>query len=475
MAVDIEGFFLPRDVIPLDNSVNAFMSMGLVKLRGKEYAPLRATYIGGEEYTVLGITYRRRMGEPRFDGAGNPLYLMRRELAVANNSCTIRRGRDTSFPFKWKYANGEPFSSGTRDIGNETYNHFLYGTSRAIIGTTPLSNDDAGEAMEYLDYFEMKPYYASSSVLVRDSDDNIIANHFIGISPQWWSLTTDPNQAQLDYDFAYCPDLEWAEALVPGEIAECQEKVALFQAFAVDEFGQPLYEYVRDELGNLVLDNNNNPIPAIDSGGRPIRVKIFNAFRYYEITPPDAYRTAIDGQPSVEMYVGTEEVINLISGDSIDPEVDLDIPITPLQRVMNYVRPEDVVSPDYELVYAALRDNKASAEIVNPLAVVSDLQTDRNGHLTKRLRALWYKKDNEDRRYPMLFEVDTLPYGYCIEVGNIQHYYGTEHDQCAPHNLREEYAIERVDRSRGKKGKTLQLTQTKCFKHRLQVPVLVRQ
>ena len=64
--------------------------------------------------------------------------------------------------------------------------------------------------------------------------------------------------------------------------------------------------------------------------------------------------------------------------------------------------------------------------------------------------------------------------GYCIEAGNVQHYYGSEHDQCAPYYLREEYTIERVKRRRGHKGHTLQLTSTKCFNHRLEVPVLVK-
>ena len=152
----------------------------------------------------------------------------------------------------------------------------------------------------------------------------------------------------------------------------------------------------------------------------------------------------------------------------------MELSICPLQRTTGYVRPEDIVTPDYELVYASLRSHRASAETVNPLAVINDLQTDRNGHLTKRLRALFYKTDSENRKYPMLFEVDSLPYGYCIEVGHIKHYYGTEHDQCAPYHLREQYTVVRADRGKGKKGKTLKLAQATCFKHRLQIPVLVK-
>ena len=148
--------------------------------------------------------------------------------------------------------------------------------------------------------------------------------------------------------------------------------------------------------------------------------------------------------------------------------------ITTLQRAKSYLRPEDIVLPDYELVYVTLGEKRASATVVNPLAVINDLQTDQKGHLTKRLRALFYKRDNEDRRYPMLFEVDMLQYGYCIEVGNIHHYYGTEKDQCAPHHVREQYTVKRSDCRQGQKGKTLQLAAPKCFKHRLQIPAMVK-
>jgi hypothetical protein len=138
--------------------------------------------------------------------------------------------------------------------------------------------------------------------------------------------------------------------------------------------------------------------------------------------------------------------------------------------------------PDYELVYVRLKENSASAtgekyttpEIVNPLAVISDLQTDQKGHLAHRLRALFYKEDNESRRYPMLFEVDVLPYGYCIETVNIRKYYATEKDECSPYNVREIYEVLRQERWQGQTGQTLQLSGARCYKHRLQVPLFLR-
>jgi len=457
------------------------MSMGLVKVIGKQYTPLPATYIGGEmrmRFSEPGVPTELDMmmaGEQCLDGNGVPLYLLRRELKTADNSCTLRRGKDTGYPYKWQYIDGSAFSSGVNDLNpNETYNHFLYGTTRAFIGVSaPLADDDADfEFVKGADDFEMKPYYyRSSAELSVDPEMGISPGSAFkqGISPQWWQLTTNVQEAQLNYDFAYCFDLEWAESLVPGEKVRCVQRQVIYNVPAVDEYNQPVYEIIYDGFGNPVLDGFGEPVLAADGLGNPIRAMEQQIFQYYEIIPPQEYKTAIDGQPKVELYTGIDDSITLFGAG-----VEQDVPITLLRREDVYVRPEDITTPDCELVYASLRDNKASADVVNPLAVISDLQTDRNGHLTKRLRALFYKTDKMKRKYPMLFEVDALPYGYCIEVGNIQHYYGTKHDQCSPYYLREEYSVVRVDRSKGQQGKTLQLAGTKCFKHRLQVPVMVK-
>jgi len=96
--------------------VNAFMSMGLVKVMGKNYTPLRATHRGGDagyrlmpDGNIMPATMQH--GEFKLDPNGNPLYLMRREVKAADNRCTLRRGKDTSYPFKWQYVNKEVFSS----------------------------------------------------------------------------------------------------------------------------------------------------------------------------------------------------------------------------------------------------------------------------------------------------------------------------------------------------------------------------
>jgi hypothetical protein len=583
MAVDREGFFLPEELAVLENGVNAFMSMGLVKILGKKYTPLPATYRGGEEPDEEPDTapvFFRKAGELRYlteeveeeqeDGTvkitviNKPLYLMRRELKTADNNIVFRRGKDTSYPFKWQYVNGESFSSKAKSVSEQSEDFFdsIYGHSNAFIekynvtdvpseeepdepdeesGTSPdeepdeesdeedeedeeddesdfsdvddtssdiMENDDAGETFDPKDYFEMKPFYFYSSV----EDDKKKTEEFIGISPQLWLLTTNPEKAQLNYDFAYCSDLEWAETLVPGEKVLYTEKSITYSVTAIDDRGNPVYKVLRDEEGNIVydygepaldeegniiyeqgdpvLDEEGNPVldeegnivykqhivykqgqPILekDEHGRPIQETVQKTFRYCEIIPPVTYRSAIDGQPAVELYVGTEQSVMLYE----DAETELHLPITVLQKTEHFIRQEDIALSDAELVYLTLREEKDAVELVNPLAVVNDLQTDRTGKLTKRLRALFYKKDNEGRRFPMLFEVDTLPYGYCIEVGNIKHYTATEHDLCAPYNLREEYTIVRADRGQGRKGKTLKLGSTKCFKHRLQVPVLV--
>ena len=478
MAIAPDGFFLPKDAIPYDNGFNAYMSMGLVKLMGKEYSPLPATYYGGERVlfwengTPLGMGVAQQ-GMQRVDERGKPLFLMRRRLKTTDSNCTVRRGRDTSYPFKWEYVDGTEFSSGVNDYLGGTFLHafsnieqdhvtypvMLYQVDPHLLSLGYFAHDDADTVdLRNEDYFEMKPYYAFSSVETEFSREEV------GVSPQWWKRTMDPSEAQLNYDFGYCPDLEWAESLIPGEKVKCVEKLVVFDIVATDNYGNPVYAYLRDDLGEVVLDDWGNPVPVL--------VKKLSVFRYYELIPPELYRTATEGQPDVELYTGTEETLRLT--DSLSGSVDVAVAITSLEREEDYVPPEDVILPDYSLVYVALRENSAHPELINPLAVVNDLQKNRNGQFVQRLRALWYKKDKEDRKYPMLFEVDALRYGHCIEAGNIQHFFSTELDQCAPHYLLELYTVNRADRVKGQKGKTLQLAPTKCFKHRLQVPVLPR-
>jgi len=497
LAVTGDGFFLQKDIEASENGYRAFMSMGLVKVSGKEYTPLQATYTGNEFYVISGMPYRRRVGDLRYDATDRPLYLMRRELKTADNNCVLRRGEDTSYPFKWQYANGDDFSSGTNDdiwfSVNEaiadygTYNRFLYAANETIRNSHgELANDDVKSEKDIrdYDYLEMKPYYFRSSVAlggqgeekeegdgepewnedgyweIEEEESEMDARECRGISPQWWKLTTDPLQAQLNYDLAYCSDLEWAETLVPGEKVRCVRKRKQMKVQAIDEYGNPRYEPIYDQYGVLVGYSDE----------RAYETKIFE---YYELAPPPRYKEAISGQPAVTLYVGTPERVLMTEDISSGKEdSDADTLLTSLKKTSGYVRPEDIVSPDYELVYATLGAKKSSADRVNPLAVVNDLQTDRLGTPTNRLRALFYKRDSAGRLYPTLFEVEMLPYGYCIEVGNIQNYYATDKDKCSPHYLAEEYEIVRRNRNRGQIGKTLQLASTKCFKHRLQSPVL---
>jgi len=548
MAVTPDGLFLNVEIAPVANNVISFMSMGLIRIIGKTYLPLPATYVGNEEipqnqaqkYQNEDIEYRRtgeqrKIWVNREDGAMSnippeianiddwdekPLYLLQRELVMEDNRCTRRRGANTSYPFKWRYVKpvaplyppeapeasrppitpqtkNEPFSSGTNDFGNDRYVEFIYLNSRQNIGGTlnygELTDDDMiepsynpgntdkREDVEQRDYFEMKPYYGWSTVQIGER--NVLEGSqetFIGISPQPWALTTNPDEAQMNYDFAWCPDLEFAEALVPGERMKCFERFTSFLVPKIDERGQPMYKYLLDSEGNVVLDNNGDPVYERDKNGNLIRDTQQRVFRYYEILPPDSYKTYIEGQPDVEMQIGLEErQFYAIDGDGfVDNIVDAEgvlgvIGMTTLQRARTYIQPEDIVTPEFEMVYVDL-EKKSSAKIVNPLAVIQDIQTDRNGNLTKRLRAVWYKTDEESRKFPMLFEVDILSYGFCIEAGIVKQFVATGDDTCAPHQLREEYDVVRMERGRGRNGMTLQLATQKCFKHRLQIPTLVK-
>ena len=125
--------------------------------------------------------------------------------------------------------------------------------------------------------------------------------------------------------------------------------------------------------------------------------------------------------------------------------------------------------PEYELVYGLLI-NRGAAEIINPMAVIQDMHSDLNGDPAKRLRGLWYARDNEGRRYPMTFSVDRMPYASAIEASVVQHFAQIDGDACAPYLLQEQYQLIRDNSC---PCRTLQLLPQKCFKHRLQVPVMI--
>ncbi|MCL2005445.1 MAG: hypothetical protein FWG73_04695 [Planctomycetaceae bacterium] len=280
--------------------------------------------------------------DPEFDEWGQPLYLMRCELQTADNRCTTQRGKDTSYPFKWQYADGTEFSSGTKDYehyvdetmiaGRATYTAFLYAVNPvAREQYDSLQDDDAGEEVRYADYLEMKPYYLGSSVEGSEEEGENTSARF-GISPQWWKRTTDWEKAQLNYDFAYCPHLDWAETLIPGDKVQCAEWLVTLNLPTVDGYGNFMYEYVRDESGNILYGAYGRPVV-------PEQEFVFKTFRYYEMIPPESYEAAIDGQPAVELYIGSETV-GLSDGNAADVDVETTLlgktAHTPDRRILSF-------------------------------------------------------------------------------------------------------------------------------------------
>lgn len=551
MAVTPDGFFFSRDLAAEVDSYNAFMSMGLGKIAGKEYKPLPATYKGGEPitwqewvrehpdlvwppdeiirpdewaedyptvpYPVPAPTRRavygdaclpvRQVGEQMYsvgsDGELLPLYLKRRDLSVLVSMCTERRGKDTSYPFRWKYIDGSYFTSGTNEIGENTYPEFLY-----FSGNVASNDDIASNELVLTDYYEMKPYYGwrcDEEPEIKEGEEGEgesteegecsgtpagqlpgalypppvrgrplrasvplqeLTGPFVGISPRHWQLTTDESEAQLDYDFLYCPNLAPDEVLIPGLKLQAVARTVKFLLPNINVYGESVLEYEKDSSGEFKLDDDGNLIPVRDANGNLKRATMERLFTYYEIIPPDSYLTTIEGQSDVTVYVGLEEKITLL--DSAGGETVGEITTSRLRRLTSYVKPEEVVQPEYELVYATLPE-RGSASVTNPLAVIQDLTTDRFGNTTLRLKGLWYARDKEDRRYPMLFGIVSVPYGYCVEAGIVQHFAQIDGDSCAPYYLQEEYQLLRDNSC---PCKTLQLLPQKCLKHRLQIPVL---
>jgi len=482
-------FFLPNSI---DGELGflLFMAMGRVKIPGRTHQPLRATFKGGEPYQVRVWNSDteeweweeryRKMGEFRMQWDEEeeifvPLYLMRREIMLDEACVAMRRGNDTGYPFKFKYADGTIFSSGL-PTGPDSYSNLHYQSELPFWGSddNPLGDDDAPSgALKMWHFYQMQPYYFGGSVEVSD-DDTITSSFARGISPQQWKLTTDPNMAEMDYEFATGVGLAAGEVTRPGAKLTGRRKEVTFQAPHVDEYGQ-----------------------FTGAGTMPL------TFSYYEVSGESKIKTPIEGQPKVELYRARVTELVLSNEGMGDPPrteeeaTEFTLKYLDMERFEHYVKPELIAPPDYELVEVTLKKVKTSAdvtpsgktfhsqadELVNPLAVVNDMQTDQQGHLTKRLRALFYSKQTRDEettnedgctfaRVPQAFRVCQLPFGYALEVASLEHYYGTDEDECAPYHIREEYNVVREEGRNTSGIIELQLSSNECFKHRLQTKVL---
>ena len=190
-------------------------------------------------------------------------------------------------------------------------------------------------------------------------------------TPDNWATTTDPEQAQLNYEPAVCYNLDWSELLIEGDKVE-------YQAHTIEIDGK--------------------------------------AFTYYEVQPIQEFTVPVEGQADVALHIVTP---------IWDNDHQAGDPVSYTIEEVDSQRDDKVTPPDFEAVYLKLEDDHCTPKLVKKIGICNDCTS-------LRVRGVFIREDIKGRRYPMMFELATLRAGGAIRVRDVTCYYKTEHDSCSP-------------------------------------------
>lgn len=115
---------------------------------------------------------------------------------------------------------------------------------------------------------------------------------------------------RLDYDEAGGPDDPWLEVMIPA----ISQAVALWLK---DEWR--LYVSERDSGGEIVTDDNGNPVPAVDDEGDPIVKPVVRAAVLIELDSAYQFRSGEGRDNVVTTDAGYGYVLNKASTALLAP------------------------------------------------------------------------------------------------------------------------------------------------------------
>jgi len=249
------GQYVPKDERDRDPSFLHSLCSGLVRLADKPYAPLRGTYLGGEEYIdEYGELQTRSRGELLRDRENRPVYLLRRELEFD----------EKMFPL-----------------------HADFFLTHNAGGTNSYAND----------LFSDSPYqyvYADGQECSFDIKPIPVAGAF----PEEWEHTLDWQKAQTGWDICLVPDAADGEAFVKGEQMCFARKVSFVR--------QPTFNWPLGKTDLRVAQETHydwedadpefrgpepeNPDPGDDKWYQYV------GYTYWEPAIPDTYFEGVRGQ-----------------------------------------------------------------------------------------------------------------------------------------------------------------------------------
>jgi len=362
----------PESFAEADDSIgwNVVACFGSIKLPGKTYKPVPATYKGGEEYEteeeneqgeIVTVTKKRKKGEQQKDEDGKPLYLKAREPRTGSGRFVLRYEGKTCNRIEWICSDGSRFPN---DVP-----------------------------------YPPKPFYPGFHF---DNENEGEENN--------WPTTDDPENAQQDYDYALCRNLDWAELLIEGDEVDYQKQTADVEIEKTDEYGEIVYK--KDEQG----DDTDEPETET------VRLA------YYEVFPFDKFVTPVEGQAAVAMKII----------EPIWPEEQTGDPESYETTDVDAQQQEQAEAPKFEAVYLELMNDHCTPKLVKTMGICNDCSS-------LRVRGVFIRSDVKHRRYPMMFELATLRVGGAIRSRIIDCYYKIENDECAPKSSQPEMTLERFN------------------------------
>jgi len=400
VPTDNRGDEIPKDKRDMNARYLLHLSSGLVRIHGKQYAPLRATFLGGEEYIdELGILKYRIRGELRTNREDRPQYLLARQVS-----------KDS----KW-FARHADFSLKKNAAGKNVHLQDL--------------RSDSPFQGEYVDgrecNFDIKPISHNAAF------------------PEEWELTLSWTQAQIGWDIALAPNAADGECFVKGEQLCFAKRVAFtnIPTWTLRIDGEWLEKHIRQFYMSQVPPNfetwltntKNHPdtkdrwaevlcgyITDLGANFEPKRELRLEegkyrlaGYSYYELTVPDEYLEPLRGQAKTEgiYFRILDEIISFY--DVTKMETD------PL--VKEYVRLYLAKGAGgTETGFPAFQKDSKNKDIEERICRLCEFAPSRG---------LFYKMDSDGIRYPIMVVPDTSE-GYGLATATLHKAYDPITEQC---------------------------------------------
>jgi hypothetical protein len=221
--------------------------------------------------------------------------------------------------------------------------------------------------------------------------------------PDRWSLTSNINDAQLNYDPCVCDYLDRNERLIPGQKLEYAAKKTVLTYDLPD---------------------------TLDEANRRGELE----FEYCSVTPPKEYTASFEGTPRMLVHQFSKGT-KVMHGTYLSPT---DYYLGDYQ-VFDEAPPDGFVYP-YKGAFYIEFENSYTPIVDQPFGIFNDCEN-------AALMGIFLREDENYIKYFMTARLDYVPFGYAIETRTPSCFYKvTAEENCAPRMVGVRYSVIRVDR-----------------------------